>query len=429
MTQRNDIVIGTQLGDEGKGATTAFLASQTPTNYVVKFSGGPQTAHNVITNSGEHHTFAQFGSATLQGVPTIVSKTSMINPFSLIKENDHLSEILKEYALNHMFISENSLLNTPLHGAINKLREIGRGGDRHGSCGWGVGETRHFEVKGFDAPRIKDLRNLNVLREKLQNYVDLTYPEVADIGISDLYDYSPTIDELIEAYANLMSDHKLNIVSDEWILEELIKGYNIFEGTQGVLLDEHFGFWPHTTWTSTVSKNALLLTEMANLEKPRTVGCIRSYATRHGHGPLPSEFIGNEWEKQFPEKHNKRGVFQGGWRGGYLDLPLFRYAVQATEGVDILSISHLDYPYSKAVTKYGQLDESRFVFDFEANNATHSLTKFLLSDELKKSAELVDVPNEDCMVDLLLEAANLPTSSDTIRSYGPAIGDRKWVQR
>ena len=46
---------------------------------------------------------------------------------------------------------------------------------------------------------------------------------------------------------------------DETYLPGFLRSGNrtaIFEGAQGVLLDENFGFHPHTTWSTTTFKNA-----------------------------------------------------------------------------------------------------------------------------------------------------------------------------
>ena len=73
------IVVGLGFGDEGKGATVDALAKELieqgePKPLVIRFSGGPQAAHNVYSDAGAHHTFSQFGSATLRGCFTLLSR-------------------------------------------------------------------------------------------------------------------------------------------------------------------------------------------------------------------------------------------------------------------------------------------------------------------------------------------------------------------
>lgn len=420
MSKRNDIVLGMLFGDEGKGATTAFLSKENNPNYVVKFSGGPQTAHNVVEGT-LHHTFAQFGAGTFAGIPTLITRYAMVNPFALLKEAEQLYETLNINPFSMLEISKNSLLNTPLHEAANKLREIARGTNRHGSCGYGVGETRHYEILGYDAPRIGDIRTPHLLHDKLTAFKNYIEPQVGDLS-----EFSPAIDEIVANYVALFEDLNIQVVEDDHILESLNKGYNVWEGTQGVLLDEHYGFWPHTTWTNTTSEKALQLAKEAGLETPRVIGCVRSYMTRHGNGPFPSEFSTNTWVDTYKEPHNHTGTYQGAWRAGLLDLQLFEHAVKATGGVDVLSIGHVDYPYSKVVSHWGGLENNPLPLDYVENNYIHPWTQLMMTEGFKQSAVYKNIPNLESLVNVLKDRAGLHHSTPTIVSSGADTGLRTW---
>lgn len=420
MKTRNSVVIGLFLGDETKGATTEFLASRQKTNSVIKVSGGAQTAHNVVTSDGKHHTFAQFGSGTFLNIKTILSRFVLVNPIAMAKEAAHLEELLGFDPFNLMFVSENALLNTSLHSAANKLREVARGADRHGSCGFGVGETRYYRLHEPDAPTVADLRNLPLLREKLEAYKAFIEPEVGD-----LMSYSPTVNEIVGFYEAIMEDHPFNIVSDSWIEEQIRTGYNVFEASQGVLLDENLGFHPHTTWSKTTSENAFILSREAGVEVPEVVGCLRSYATRHGAGPFPSELPYEEWVEMFPELHNKKGNWTGGWRAGHLDLVLLDYAIRATGGIDTLSLSHLDYPYTKAVIKYDELTELIPANFYNVDRLKQEeFTQKLASEAFKESARYVEIKDEEHLLQLLKPIVG--DNVKLIKSYGPTLEDREY---
>ena len=79
------IVVGLGFGDEAKGATVDFLCAQDDVAGVVRFNGGAQAAHNVVAD-GRHHTFRQFGSGTLSGVPTFLSRYCLVEPIGLAGE-------------------------------------------------------------------------------------------------------------------------------------------------------------------------------------------------------------------------------------------------------------------------------------------------------------------------------------------------------
>src|SRR5438874_12792721 len=90
--QRRAIILaGLGYGDEGKGIWTDYLARTEQVHTVVRFNGGAQAGHNVVTPDGRHHTFAQLGSGTfVGGVNTHLSRFMLVNPFRLLREADEL---------------------------------------------------------------------------------------------------------------------------------------------------------------------------------------------------------------------------------------------------------------------------------------------------------------------------------------------------
>lgn len=412
---KNDIVIGLFLGDEGKGTTVDYLCSQQETNANIRFSGGVQAAHNVITPSGLHHTFAQLGSGSFHKVRTILSRYMMVNPFSLVKEANKFYNTSGFDALSVALISENSLMTTSLHAAINKKREILRGADAHGSTGQGIGETQNYaNHAGIAAPKMGDLYNLPVLFSKLDMLAAWAEKEVGNI-----WELIPEMNIIKDSYSSLSEDSILNVVTDDYILNELRKGYNVFEGSQGVLLDENFGFHPNTTWSTTTQKNAQTLLTEAGLPKGKVIGVTRTYGTRHGAGAFPSEFEGELWINSYPEKHNKRGKFQGAWRGGNLDLPLLKYAIEATDGVDSIALTHLDVPTEEVVISYDNFDGIPTGF-FDSNRElqeefSRNLANIGYTKKLHKIADELE------LVKLIEAVCNAPVE---IKSYGPTWEDK-----
>ena len=115
----------------------------------------------------------------------------------------------------------------------------------------------------------------------------------------------------------------------------------VFEGAQGVLLDESFGFYPHVTWTDTTTANAIRLLAEADYNGPlRKLGVVRTYATRHGAGPLVTEDA--SLAGCIREPHNTGYEWAGGMRFGHFDAVATRYALEVTGGVDALAITHVD---------------------------------------------------------------------------------------
>ncbi|KXO99058.1 Adenylosuccinate synthetase (plasmid) [Tsukamurella tyrosinosolvens] len=350
------IVVGLGFGDEAKGATVAHLAATTQPATVVRFNGGAQTAHNVV-DGARHHTFRLFGSGTFAGTPTYLSRHVLVDPWMLAAEAEKLRPLGVNDPLSLVTVSPDALIATPIHRAANRTREELRGGNPHGSCGLGIGETRWYSLAhaaGLRAGRtlweitadidadeppltVADCQDAATVRARL-TALEAFYGPLLARGPHTL----APIDEMVETLVEFGG--AVGTATDaEYLFRTAQRGHLLFEGAQGVLLDEWRGLHPHTTWSTTLPSAAQELLAEAGLPPAEVVGVLRTYATRHGHGPLPTE--DEQLRDVLPEPHNGAGRYQGGWRVGHVDLPLVRYAAHVCRqhgGLDALSISHLD---------------------------------------------------------------------------------------
>lgn len=347
------IVVDLGFGDAGKGTVTDFLVRQRRAHTVVRFNGSAQAGHNVVTAEGQHHTFAQFGSGSfVHGLRTHLSRFVLLHPTALLVEARYLADKGVADALDRITVSESSLVITPFQQAANRLRELARGDGRHGSCGVGVGETMADALDwGDDALRAGDLADRRLLYRKLFE-IQLRKREGLSEELRALEAHSgaeperriledrSVIDEWVEAIAPLLS--RPLIVPDDHLGELLREpGSVVFEGAQGVLLDEWRGFHPYTTWSTCTFDNALeLLAEHRFDGSVSRLGLTRTYGVRHGPGPFPTE--APELTGVLPEPHNDIGPWQGVFRRGWLDAVLLRYALEVCGGADGLVVTHLD---------------------------------------------------------------------------------------
>lgn len=358
---KHKIVVGLGFGDEGKGTIVDYLTAEGNYDFVVRFSGGPQAAHNVVTYDGRHHTFAQFGSGSFNGVPTILTRHMMVNPFNMAQEAESLADKVDFDPYSKLIISENSLLITPWHMAINQLEEIRRGENRHGSCGQGIGVTQKFALDYPDlAFRVKDLyldrdsfvaKGL-IIRELLK--AEYGWHSKEEFFALDGYtrtDFQRTPGNLHAMYQYFIEDHSPLVMTDNEIRELIADSNCVWEGSQGALLDEWKGFHPYTTWSTTTAHKAMHMLSEAGVDTEKDVeviGVTRTYHTRHGAGPFPSE--DTKLLAVFPEAHNKAGEFQGDWRVGAWDISMLEYGIDANERIDSLAITHCDV--EKVYTTY-----------------------------------------------------------------------------
>jgi adenylosuccinate synthase len=334
------IVADLGYGDAGKGGVVAWLCSGGGAalsaghrvHAVVRFNGGAQAAHNVVTSDGRHHTFAQFGSGSFTpGVRTHLSRFMLVDPLAMAAEAAHLATVGVGDALDRLTVDRDALLTTPYHRAANQARERARGVARHGSCGVGIGETARYALENpGDAPRVADCAAPRTLARKLARLRDRLTEQLGPLD-------APAVADVCEAYRAFAE--RVALVDGGYLSRLLRAGPVVFEGAQGVLLDEWRGFHPYTTWSTTTFANAeTLLAEAGSGQAAVRLGVIRCYMTRHGAGP----FVTEDPTLELPEPHNRSGTWQGAFRTGHFDAVALRYAVEVSGGVDAVALTHLD---------------------------------------------------------------------------------------
>jgi adenylosuccinate synthase len=354
-TKNNQAILIADLGygDAGKGSLVDFLTRTTQAHTVVRYNGGSQAAHNVITPGGRHHTFSQFGSGTfIPGTQTCLSRFMIAHPPAMLAEERHLQSLGISDAFARMHIDRRALITTPFQQSANRVKEIARGGARHGSCGLGVGETMSdWLAFGDESLFAGDLGDRAAVTRKLARLRDAKFgelqPLIKDLPASDqlaqemqIFEDPGIIAVLAELFAYFAGLVRLE---DERYFAEMLRqpGTVIFEGAQGVLLDEWYGFYPYNTWSTLTFKNAdTLLTENDFDGQSLKLGLMRAYATRHGAGPFVSE--DRELSQRVPDNHNINNPWQREFRVGRLDFVALQYALRVCGGLDGLVVSHLD---------------------------------------------------------------------------------------
>lgn len=344
---RATITVDLSFGDAGKGTTTEYLAATSESAAVIRFNGASQAEHNIVTPDGRQHTFSQFGAASfLPDVPTHLSVDMLVNPLNMFLEAQHLIDIGVTDIWQRLTVDRFARVVTPYHQAGNRLRELVRGGGRHGSTGQGVSEavldwmfrpdltihagdlmTRDI-ARRLEAQRCNKLSQMAAMGAPTDN---AEWEMLQDRSLPAMYaeDYA--------IWAGLV-----RVVEPDY-LTVLARRYEhlVFEAAQGVLLDEKRGFHPHTTWSNTTPDNARRQLEDIQFSGPvTTLGIVRSYTTRHGFGPFVTE--DRSLDGPLKEYFNGTGPWQGRFRIGHFDALAHRYALAAIGGVDGLVITGLD---------------------------------------------------------------------------------------
>lgn len=409
-------VVDLGYGDSGKGLLTARLCATQKFSLVAKVNGGSQCAHNVVLDSGTHFTFSQFCSGTFHGVRTYLGKGFMFEPFSLLREAEGLADAGVDDPLRFMHIAWNAKMTTPYHWILNKWQEDQRGENRHGSTGRGIGMTAYYALeRPGDELIAADLYNDSDLYTKLIKLRQWTHEQ----GVPETQ--LPTVSSLFERYSKIQH---LHVVGPDYFYGNFRDNKVIFEGSQGVLLDEDYGFHPHTTWSRTTDAparehtktitNSVLFGSAPHVTVT-TIGVVRAYTTRHGAGP----FVTEDATLDIPEPYNGYGKYQGGWRQGHLDLPALRYAVSVCDQVDGVYVTHTDSvnEHVKWCQDY-ELDSQPFtlkVLDPQDFESRQKQTEALY----KATPVLEDAPTEK-LPHALAEALGKPLYGF---GWGPRVGE------
>ena len=407
------VTVGLGFGDEGKGATVDFLTRQYNADLVVRYSGGAQAGHNVQLTDGRRHTFSQFGAGTLAGAKTFLGARVIVNPATLVPEADHLERLGVRNVRSRLTLHPSCLISSVYHVTMNRLRETARGAGRHGSCGLGVGETRQYWLShGSDAIRATDLRDRETMIDKLTLLRDRMLLEMQSLDRIDpelanqLHGCPPHLEA--DLLADAMSGVNVSAVMPS-------ASHAIFEGSQGVLLDEYFGFHPHTTWSTVTTKHALEMIDDAGIDDVETLGITRAYSTRHGAGPFPTrcQVMTNELQ----DLGNPHNDWQGSIQAGALDMMLLRYAcdVNAVDGLVVNSLDELPIKPNicRRYSDVRRLDVPRCMADQER-----------LTEHLLRAVPLIEPTSRD---ELLSELAAIAPIK--ILSHGPSSNDREWADK
>lgn len=445
MMQQAFLTVDLGFGDAGKGSIVDFLTRCYGAHTVIRYNGGAQAGHRVVAVARDgvaqqEHVFAQFGAGTLAGAATHLSRFMVLDPLAMMAEAAHLQTLGIADAFQRTTIDADAVVITPFQRAVNRLRERLRGADRHGSCGMGIGETVADHLAYGDRvllagdlghrdrlyTKLAFLRRVNLA--KIQPYQDeLAACEQAAPELAFLRD--PAWDEwLLEAYAAFMA--QAHLVPGAYLPALLAQpGAVVFEGAQGVLLDEWVGFHPHTTWSTTTLANAEQLLAKAKYQGQVTrIGITRAYATRHGAGPFVSEDA--LLTAALPDACNGNGAWQQGFRVGWLDLVMLRYALAVVGPLDYLAVTCLDRLMS--------LGELQLCTDYEDESGRWArILPSPIPQALAYQAQLTQkllhvrpqfVPLSDinALLTYLTTALDLPVG---LLSYGPTAAEKQWVRR
>lgn len=331
----NVAVIGSQWGDEGKGKIVDWLSNRS--DVVVRFQGGHNAGHTLVID-GVTYKLSLLPSGIVRGGKlSIIGNGVVIDPWALAKEIKYITDLGIKVSPDSLMIAENATLILPLHQRLDSLRESASGDNKIGTTKRGIGPAYEDKV-GRRSIRVTDLANKKTLVSKVNKLVDHHNIILRGMGEKELKS-DEVLKELISVSGGILP-YKARISS---VLSEARKAGKriLFEGAQGVMLDNDHGTYPYVTSSNTISPTALSGVGQNLKALNFVLGITKAYTTRVGEGPFPTEQE-NEIGEELGKKGHEFGTNTGRKRRcGWIDAVMVKHAIE-TGGIDGIALTKLD---------------------------------------------------------------------------------------
>ncbi len=280
---RNVVVIGTQWGDEGKGAIVDMLAERA--HAVVRFQGGHNAGHTLVID-GEKTVLHLIPSGILRdGVICLIGNGVVVSLDALATEVDRL--VARGVPVGERLrISPACPLILSSHVALDRARERASGARAIGTTGRGIGPAYEDKV-GRRALRVSDLFRPAILEEKVRALLDFHNFMLTRYLGDEAVDAKEELERLLahaEKFKPLVAD-----------VTEILRNLDadgrrvLFEGAQGAMLDVDLGTYPFVTSSNTTVGGAMTGSGVGPRSVGYVLGIVKAYTTRVGAGPFPTE--------------------------------------------------------------------------------------------------------------------------------------------
>ena len=322
-------VIGTQWGDEGKGKATDLLGDHM--DYVVRYQGGNNAGHTVVTPDGEKFAIHLCPVGILTpGVVPVIGNGVVVDPKFLLHELDGLSA--RGVDVSNLRLSSDAHLVMPHHRALDRVVERYLGSARIGTTGRGIGPVYGDKV-GRVGIRVQDLLDPGILTKKLEMVLREKNQVLVKVYNRKAIDAAAVVDEYL-AYADRLAPYSADTRLE--LDKALTRGANVLlEGAQATMLDVDHGTYPFVTSSNPTTGGACVGSGIPPNRIDRVIGIIKAYTTRVGAGPFPTELF-DENGAHLLKVGGEYGVTTGRERRcGWFDAVIGRYAVRVNGITDL----------------------------------------------------------------------------------------------
>ncbi len=323
------IVIGAQWGDEGKGKIVDIMAGES--DVVVRSSGGNNAGHTVEANGVQYKLHLMPSGIINKDTLCIIGNGVVIDPRVLLEEIDMLAD--KGISVENLKIDYRAHIIMPYHIALDGLSEKSRGKGDIGTTKSGIGPC-YMDKAERSGIRMCDFIDKDIFEEKARANIELKNKIITLVYGGEAMD----ADKIIAEYAGYAERLKKFAADTTVILyDEIKKGKKVlFEGAQGTLLDIDLGTYPYVTSSHPISGGVCVGTGIGPTLIDECVGVAKSYTTRVGKGPFPTELF-DEIGDTIRNKGREFGTTTGRPRRcGWFDAVILKFSVRTSSLTSIV---------------------------------------------------------------------------------------------
>src|SRR3990167_1655706 len=320
-------VIGVDFGDSGKGRLIDDLANRA--HVVARYAGGANTGHTVVN---------QYGKFAFHIIPSgifnpkaicLVGRGVAVSCDSLAIELEALKRV--GVTSKNLVIDENASLTMPWHILRDSLREKLRKA-KIGTTKSGVGPTYADRTERVGL-RVKDLIAVD-FKEKLFEEINIQNKFFnLKLKHADIF-------KKYQSFEKLIKPHVGQTIAIAKKAQKENKNI-LFEGAQGFFLDIDSGTYPFVTSSNPGVIGIWRSFVIHPSEINAVVGITKSYMTRVGEGPFPSQVTGRDKDYLVKRGHEFGTTTGRERRSGWLDLVLIK-AARDDNKLTSLALTKLD---------------------------------------------------------------------------------------
>lgn len=332
------VIIGAQWGDEGKGKVVDLLADRF--DIVARYQGGHNAGHSVYVGDKAFVLRLLPSGIIHEDSICVLGNGMVIDPKAFFEEVDQMASQNISITPERLKVSSRAHLIMPYHRALDHTSEERLGNEKIGTTLRGIGPA-YEDKAGRRGIRVADAMSPDVLRTRIERNLE----EANRIIV--LYGQQPLrADEILAEVTPLVERLRPFVAETSHFLAEARKENKkiLLEGAQATLLDVDHGTYPYVTSSNPTAGGASVGSGIPPHHITGVLGIVRTYATRVGEGPFPTEMLDSE--EDIAQLIRKRGnefgsVTKRPRRCGWFDAVSTRYAAELN-GFDSLALTKLD---------------------------------------------------------------------------------------